>query len=150
MRKWFFEIWTELKEETLRIYLHVNEFYQKFHALLKLLIVAAFLFTTVNFFENKKQFASHLEYFDMNEIPSGYVVWVYPKDKSQNPTMPDSLKNKLQIQGNHLNYNIDVWEVGIYTANNVIVKVEVPDYAIQQFKLGETYINPLQVEEKKP
>jgi len=109
--------------------------------------------SSITWLDQQRKFFSNQEVFDLNDIPSGYVVWIYPKDKSQSAIMPDSLKKEFKITddptepSDKLNYNVDIWVVGIYTSYNQIVKVDVPDYAIYQFKLGARFDNP---SEKKP
>lgn len=128
------------------VFSQIDDFYKRFHAIIKIIFISAIIFSAVNYLNNSRNFFKNQEIFDLNEVPSGYVAWVYPKDKTQSAAMPDSLKKSLNIQTNHLNYNVDVWIVAIYTHQHQIIKIEVPDYAIDHFQLGEFFVSPSDAE----
>lgn len=129
----------------------VSDFYTRYSSFIKLLLISSVIFSSVHWLDFQRNVYMNQEIFDLNNIPSGYVVWLYPKDKTQSSVLPDSLKTDLCITDTLVrkNYNVDIWIVAIYTSRDQIVKIEVPDYAINQFKLGEQFINPTQREDKK-
>ena len=115
----------------------VNDFYSAYHVLVKMALVGAIVMSAIKYVEDQRSFSIDREIFDLNDVPCGKVVWIYPKDKSKSAVMPDSLKKELNVQENKLNYNVDVWEVGVLNGYNQVVKMDVPDYAIKFFKLNE-------------
>lgn len=124
------------------IFQQITDFYNRYHAVIKTFLIALFIFSIINYLNTQHSYYFNQEIFDLNSIPSGHVVWVYPLDKTQNPTMPDSIMQQLNIKITRLNYNVDTWVVGIETPNHQIIKIEVPDYAISYFKLGSDFRNP--------
>lgn len=147
MLRWIRECAYRIVNFLSKIYDQINNFYVNYNSFIKLIIIACLIFSSVNWLEYQHNFYYNQEVFDLRKVPSGYVVWVYPKDKTQNPFMPDSLKKEFEItdnptSSNKLNYNVNVWVIGIYTMEGKIIKVEVPDYAISQFKLDEMFYAP--------
>jgi hypothetical protein len=118
-------------------YNQVNSLYNQYRYVILLLIIAAFCFQAANELVYLRNFYFNQEVFDLNMIPKGVVVWIYPKNKSLNALQPDSLKIKnLTTNITSLNYNVDIWIVAIHTTENKIIKIEVPDYSIDYFKIG--------------
>lgn len=140
MRKWFNGLFDYLKEG----YAELESIYDRFRHFFTILVISAIVFHAIYWLDYQRNFFFNQEVFDLNNIPNGKVIWVYPKNKHQSPILPDSLKKEFKITDDptsepDLNYNIDAWVVAIYTDRNQIVKIEVPDYAIHQFILGQRF-----------
>lgn len=115
-----------------------NAFYNEYRKIIFFLIIVAICFEAVEKLQHLRNFYFNQESFNLSEVPEGTVVWIYPKDKSQNALQPDSLKLKSLSDDIiiPLNYNVDVWVVAIHTQRDELIKIEVPDYAISYFKIG--------------
>lgn len=116
----------------------VNELYNRYRRVILFLIIAAIFFESVDKLQKLRRYYTNQESFDLNEVPFGVVVWIYPKDKTQHALQPDSLKiRNLSDDIISLNYNVNVWVVAIHTSHDELVKIEVPDYAISYFSIGK-------------
>ena len=76
----------------------VNDFYSAYHVLVKMALVGAIVMSAIKYVEDQRSFSIDREIFDLNDVPCGKVVWIYPKDKSKSAVMPDSLKKELNVQ----------------------------------------------------
>ena len=133
--KKYFDI---VKSHFIKHYETINTFYNEYSNIILFLIIAAICFEGFEKLQYLRNFYFNQESFSLSEVPDGVVVWIYPKDKTQNALQPDSLriKNLSNDITAPLNYNVDVWVVAIHTSRDEVVKIEVPDYAISYFKIG--------------
>ena len=119
---------------------------------LQIAVISAVVFHIIFVLENRRIYYYNQEVFDLNSIPQGLVVWIYPKNKKMDPLIPDTLNRRYDSIRNEYvrNYNVDVWKVAIQTVSGEVIIFDVPDYASQYFELNKVFRAPPEpVEEKK-
>lgn len=129
--------------------------YEGLRNFLQIATISSVVFYVIMFVENKRIYHYNQQVFDLNSIPSGLVVWVYPKNKKLDPIIPDTLNRRYIVPDSIRNkneyvrnYNIDVWKVAIQTDAGEVIVFDVPDYAIQYFELNKMFRPPPDPEEE--
>lgn len=145
LKKLIVEYYRKQRECITILYNQLDDFYSKYHYVFKIILIAAVMTHAIKWLDYKHNYYFNQEVFDLNNVPSGRVIWLYPKNKKLNPVLPDSLKKNFNITDDpirpdeYYNYNIDTWIIAIKTPRGQIVKIEVPDYAIYEFELHKEF-----------